>query len=194
VELVTGNGCGLVLGGYQDLAFGPRDVTATCGPYVNDVVPTKVAALHPDVVMVITTVWDVLDRKLTPDGPMLSPTDPALESAMSTSLGEFTDHLIAQGVPKVVWIDEPVPLPTPTAVDDQQADPTRHAALWRVIAAIAAARPAQVRVVDLAGWVASSPLALDHTARPDQVHWTTDASTRIANEFLGPALVQAALS
>ena len=26
VELVTGAGCGLVLGGYQDLAFGLRDV------------------------------------------------------------------------------------------------------------------------------------------------------------------------
>jgi peptidoglycan/LPS O-acetylase OafA/YrhL len=194
VELVTGNGCGLMLGGYQDLAFGPRDVSATCGPYVNDIVPTKVAALHPDVVMVITTVWDVLDRKLTPDGPLLSPTDPALESAMSTSLGEFTDGLLALGVPRVVWIDEPVPLPTATAADDQQADPARHEVLHRVIAGIAAARPTQVRVVDLAGWLAATPLATDPAARPDQVHWTTDASTRIATEFLGPALVQAALS
>ena len=193
VELVTGAGCGLVLGGYQDLAFGFRDVDATCGPYVNDVVPKKVAQLHPDLVMVLTTVWDVLDRQLTKDGPVLSPTDPALADAMHVSLGAFTDQLLALGVPRIAWVQEPVPLHTATSADDQQADPARHAALHEVITQIAAAA-AQVRVIDLADWVAAQPYGTDSTARPDNVHWTTAVATQIADQFLGQALVQAALS
>jgi hypothetical protein len=193
VELVTGAGCGLVLGGFQDLGYlGTRDVDESCGPYVNDIVPTKIAALHPDVVMVLTTVWDVLDRSLTKGAPALTPSDPELENAMRQSLGEFTDSLIALGVPRVAWIQEPVPLPTPTSPDDQQADPARHAVLHDIIADLATTRP-QVRVIDLADWVAASSLATDQAARPDNVHWTTAVATDIADRFLGQALLRAAL-
>ncbi len=193
VELVTGAGCGLVLGGFQDLGIlGQRDVDESCGPYVRGIVPKKIAELKPDLVMVLTTVWDVLDRSLTKGAPPLSPDDPELEDAMRQSLGEFTDSLIAAGVPRVAWIQEPVPLPTPTADDDQQADPTRHAVLHRIIADLAGSRP-QVRVIDLADWVAGSPWATDQAARPDNVHWTTEVATDIANQFLGQALLRAAL-
>ena len=149
--------------------------------------------LQPDVVVVISTVWDVLDRQLVAGGPTLSPTDPDLEAAMKYSLAAFTDSLLALGVPRVVWLREPVPLPTPTASIDQQSDPARHAVLHRVIDQLAEGRPA-VRVLDLAGWVEKNGLAADESARPDKVHWTTDAATRIATEFLGPAVVREALT
>ena len=61
-------------------------------------------------------------------------------------------------------------------------------------AAIAAADPGAVRVVDLAGWVAEQGLEGDTTARPDAVHWTTDAATMISTDYLGPALVREALT
>ncbi|MFZ4720896.1 MAG: acyltransferase family protein [Ilumatobacteraceae bacterium] len=192
VEIVAGAGCGLFLDGYQNLAFGFRDVRQTCGPYVDDVVPKKIAELKPDLVMVITTVWDVLDRSLEKGASEVSPTDAAVGTAMAASLSQFTDSLIALGVPRVAWVKEPVPLPTPTAAVDQQADPARHDVLHRVIDDIAAARP-QVRVVDLATWVDATPLATDTGARPDAVHWTTDVSTQIAEQFLGQALLRAAL-
>jgi hypothetical protein len=151
-----------------------------------------VAEVQPDILMVMTTVWDVLDRQLTKDGPQLSPTDPELEAAMNASLSEFTDRMLTL-VPKVVWIDEPVPLPTTGNGEDQQAEPARHDVLHRVIADIASTRPA-VRVIDLAGWVESTDLAGDLVARPDNVHWTPKAATRIANDYLGQALLRAALS
>lgn len=193
VELVTGAGCGLVLVGHQDLAFGPRDVEKECGPYVRDVIPSKVRTLRPDVVVVISTVWDVLDRQLVKGGPTLSPTDPDLEAAMKYSLTAFTDSLLGLGVPRVVWLREPVPLPTPTASIDQQSDPLRHDVMHRVIDQIAEENPA-VRAIDLAGWVDAAGLAAEEAARPDKVHWTVDASTRIATEFLGPAIVREALT
>jgi peptidoglycan/LPS O-acetylase OafA/YrhL len=194
VEVVAGAGCGVVLGGYQELAFGPRDVDATCAAYRNEVVPEAIAARRPDVVMVITTVWDVLDRRLVQGGPEYSPTDPELEALVREQLAGFTDELLAAGVPRVAWIMQPVPLPTPSAPQDQQAERPRHEVLHQVINDVALARP-QVRVVDLDAWlVDNSPLATDEAARPDHVHWTTDAATVIANEFLGQALLRAALT
>ena len=193
VTLVTGPGCGLVLGGYLELNTGERDVTAECGPYVSEIVPARVAELHPDVVMVMSTVWDVQDRKLTHDGPLLSPMDPAVEATMTASLAKFTDSLLAEGVPRVVWVAAPIPLPSLAGGEDKQAQPDRHAVLHRVIESIAHTRP-DVRVIDLAAWLRDQPLNTDREARIDGVHWTSDASLEIANEFLGAALIQAALS
>jgi hypothetical protein len=194
VELVTGAGCGLVLDGYQNLSFGFRDIRETCGPYVNDIIPSKIAELHPDLVMVLTSVWDAHDRMLTPGGPELSPADPELEAVMAQSLGAFTDGLLAQGVPRVAWVNGSVPLPTPTAPDDQQSEPERYEAIHRMVAGIAASRPDTVRVIDLPAWLATSPLGTDAAARPDKVHWTSDASAAIAEQFLGQALLRAALT
>jgi peptidoglycan/LPS O-acetylase OafA/YrhL len=193
VTLVTGPGCGLVLGGYLELTTGERDVTAECGQYVSEIVPARVAELHPDVVMVMSTVWDVQDRKLTHNGPLLSPMDPAVEATMSASLAKFTDGLLAEGVPRVVWVAAPIPLPSLAGGEDKQAQPDRHAVLHRVIESIAHTRPA-VRVIDLAAWLRDQPIGTDREARIDGVHWTSDASLKIAEEFLGAALVQAALS
>jgi hypothetical protein len=193
VELVTGAGCGLVLVGFQNLAFGDRDTEKECGPYVRQVVPDKVRELQPDVVVVLSSVWDVLDRRLTFDGPELPPTDPSIEAAIRFSLTAFTDDLLALGVPRVVWLRQPVPLPTPTAAIDLQSQPERHAVLHRVVDGLAEGKPA-VRVLDLAGWVDDAGLGADEAARPDKVHWTLETATRIATEFLGPAVVREALT
>jgi peptidoglycan/LPS O-acetylase OafA/YrhL len=193
VELVTGAGCGLVLVGFQNLAFGDRDTEKECGPYVREVVPDAVRRLQPDVVVVLSSVWDVLDRRLTADGPELPPTDPSIEAAMRFSLTAFTDDLLALGVSRVVWLRQPVPLPTPTAAVDLQSEPARHEVLHRVVDGLVDGRPA-VRVLDLAGWVDEAGLATDGAARPDKVHWTTEAATRIATDYLGPAIVREALT
>ena len=193
MALVTGAGCGLVLAGFQNLAFGDRDTEKECGPYVREVIPEKVRELQPDVVVVLSSVWDVLDRRLTAEGPELPPTDPSIEAAIAYSLTAFTDGLLAQGVPKVVWLRQPVPLPTPTAAIDLQSQPERHAVLHRVIDGLAEGRP-MVRVVALDKWVEEAGLAADEAARPDKVHWTTEAATRIATDFLGPTIVREALT
>jgi hypothetical protein len=194
VELVTGVGCGLVLDGYQDLSFGLRDVNATCGPYVRDLMPKRVAELHPDLVMIVTSVWDAHDRSLVAGGPELSPTDPKLETVMATSLAALTDGLLALGVPRIAWVNGPVPTPSPLAPVDAQSEPARYAVLHRIIDGIAADRPGQVSVIDLEGWLEGSPMLTDPAVRPDHVHFTTEAATTIANEFLGQALLRAALT
>jgi peptidoglycan/LPS O-acetylase OafA/YrhL len=193
VELVTGLGCGLVTRGYLDIPTGRVDVAQGCGPYVNEYVPERVAELRPDVVMVMSTVWDVLDRSLTPDGPFLTPLDSEIRELITDSFASFTDMLLGLGVPRVVWIQAPPPLPAAFGGEDQQADPARHKVMHTVIAQICAQRPA-TRVVDLAGWLVEQGLATSSDARRDGTHFTSEAALGIATRFLGPALVQAAVS
>ena len=196
VSVEAGPGCGVVLGGYMELTTGQRDVDAECAPYVNGIVPDTVAALQPDVVMVMSAVWDVQNRRLTGDGPLLTPSDPAIQALFAEQNAEFADGLLAQGVSRVVWVNGPPPLPSLAGGEDQQAQPDRHAILHGIVDTVASTRPA-MRVVDLAGWVAAQPFAEDNAARAarvDGVHWTPEASLMIATDFLGPAIVQAALS
>ncbi len=48
-------------------------------------------------------------------------------------------------------------------------------------------------MIDLAGWIDMVGLTEDHDARPDGIHWSTDASADLARRFLGEAVVRAAL-
>jgi peptidoglycan/LPS O-acetylase OafA/YrhL len=193
VTVDAGPGCGLVLGGYLELANGQRDVDAECGPYVRELIPAKVVEVKPDVVVVMSTVWDVQSRRLTKDGPLLSPTDPAVEQAMTESLGELTDSLLAAGAPRVVWLKAPTPLPSLGGGEDIQAQPARHSVLRRAIESVGFSRPA-VRVIDLAAWLDTQPVGQDRAARVDGVHWSPEASLLIADDFLGAAIVNAAQS
>ena len=188
VTVYAGPGCGLVLGGYLELSTGERDATAVCGLYVQELIPAKVAELQPDVVVAMSSVWDVQDRKLTNDGPLLPPTDPAVEEAITASLGVFTDSLFAAGAPRVVWLKAPTPLPSLVGGDDTQVQPARHSALRRAIESVGFSRP-KVHVVDFAAWLATQPVGQDRAARVDGVHWSSDASLLIADEYLGPVLV-----
>ncbi len=191
VVVDAGPGCGLVLGGYLELINSERNVDAECGLYVRTLVPDKVAELHPDVVVVMSTMWDLLSRRLSVDGLVLPPTDAAVEEAITASLGDFTDSLFAAGAPRVVWLKAPAPLASLQGTEQVQAEPGRQSALRRAIESVGFSRP-WVHVVDFAAWVATQPLGSDHSARADGVHWSSDASLLIATEYLGPLIVELA--
>ena len=53
--------------------------------------------------------------------------------------------------------------------------------------------PLSTYVVDLPTWLATQGLDVDQAARPDGVHWSPEASTRIARDYLGEQLVRSAL-
>ncbi|CAM9445776.1 unnamed protein product [Phaeothamnion confervicola] len=192
VTLVTAPGCGLVPGGFLVFPDAERSVDETCSPWIRTDMPADVAALRPDVVILITTSWDVLDRRLTSRGPVLTPLDADLGAAIAASFTTITDELLASGVSRVVWAREPIPDPFWLHQPGGQRDPARHAVLYSVMDELAD-NPA-VRVVDLAGYVTAAGLDTDESARPDGVHWAPDAAEAIATEFLGPALVREALT
>ena len=58
--------------------------------------------------------------------------------------------------------------------------------------AAAEASGGRVVVVDLPAWLHEQGLDVDQAARPDGVHWSPEASLRIADEYLGEQLIRAA--
>jgi hypothetical protein len=192
VKVFAGPGCGLSSGGWLVLGQSEHNVDQHCSRYLTDV-PRTAAAQKPDVVMLITTTWDVENRRLIKGGPVLATTDPALKSWIADSFTKLTDAILATGVSRVVWIREPPPVARLLGPGDPQGDAQRHRVLYDIMDGIAATHP-NVRVVDLAGWVTAHGLAGDTAARPDASHWTPAMSLRIADDYLGPALVRAALT
>jgi hypothetical protein len=192
VEVNAGLGCGLVPGGFLVLDTGDVDVDKECTLY-RDLALKSVRQLQPDVVMLMSTVWDLTDRRLEKGGPALPPTDPSMAEYIAGALARFTDDVLSAGASRVVWIREPVSQVGLLDKRTPQSEAARHEVMWRIIDDIAATRQ-QVRVVDLATWSDQHGFGAQGPWRPDGVHWSPEASLQIADEFLGVQLINAALS
>jgi peptidoglycan/LPS O-acetylase OafA/YrhL len=192
VTILAAEGCGFLRGGTFD-AGGWTKYQPRCATWLDDELPRRTAELQPDVVMMMTSSWDVLDRRW-PGGGTLTPFDDAYALRLLADFSDITDRLLAAGTAHVVWIREPEPVPLWGYGGLQaQSDPARHRVIADIMDAIAAAHPGLVSVVDLRTWLAASTLLDDHNARPDGVHWTPEAAARIARGFLGERLLRAAL-
>ena len=103
-------------------------------------------------------------------------------------------RLTAGGAPKVVWVREPIPNVYWWSSGQAQEDPARHAEIYAAMDAAAESGGGRVVVVDLPAWLREQGLDTDQDARPDGVHWSPEASLRIADEYLGEQLIRAALA
>jgi hypothetical protein len=144
-------------------------------------------------VVVQTGPWDVANRRLEGDERWLHIGDPEYDAYLRRELESVNDLLVPQGL-TVVWLTSPAieagrnanPPPNPPHAE---SDPTRMAALNRMIEEMAAARPGVV-TVDLAGYLDAMPPAEDERLRPDGVHFTDDTSAEVAT-WLGPQILTA---
>jgi hypothetical protein len=192
VEIVAELGCGFVRGG-EVMVLEWTEVGDRCDEWLDETLPARVEALAPDVVMLMTTSWDVLDRRWPETGEVV-PTDPAYSERIVRDVVDVSDRLGAGGSGKVVWVREPIPNVYWWGSGQAQEDPTRHAEVYAAMDAAAESGSGRVVVVDLPAWLAEEGLDVDQAARPDGVHWSPEASFRIADEFLGEQLIRAALA
>ena len=163
-----------------------------CTDWLDHGLVDAVHELAPDVVVLQTTSWDVLDRRWQPD-QQLTPLDPVFREHIEDDFARITGALLDAGAGRVAWVVEPVPNVYWWSSGQSQEDPGRHEVLAATMRSLAAAQPDRVSVIDLAGWAGSVGLLEDHDARPDGIHWSTDASADIARRFLGEAVLRAAL-
>jgi hypothetical protein len=192
VEIVAEPGCGFVRGGeLMVLEWTPID--ERCDRWLDRELPDRVASLGPDVVMLMTTSWDVLDRRW-PGTAELVPSDPPYRDRIMADIADVSARLVAAAPTKVVWVREPIPNVYWWSSGQAQEDPARHAEIYAAMDAAVAAHQGRVHVVDLPAWLAAQGLDVDQEARPDGVHWSPDASLRIADGFLGEQLIRAALA
>ena len=191
VTLAAAQGCGFLRGGEFD-AGEWMPYADVCDSWRADL-PVRVRELQPDVVMLMTTSWDVLDRRWD-GGPVLTPFDDEYRARLRTDLDDVVAQLLGAGAAHVVFVRGPVPVPLWGFGGEQaQSDVARHDVLGSVMSEVAADHAGRATVVDLNPWLDAAGLAEDHDARPDGVHWTPEVAARIASDELGGALVRAAL-
>jgi lysophospholipase L1-like esterase len=158
-------------------------------------VPDTVRRLRPDLVVVMVTINDVVTRRWTLAEGTLTPFDPPYRARLTQAYRDFATTLLDRGAGQVLLV---VP-PTPVHVFPQPElnDPTRfavqHDVIRQVPAMFVGPRAGRVAVVDLDAWFTQHRHAQDTTWRPDGVHLTTDTAHRLADDYLGAALVSRAL-
>jgi peptidoglycan/LPS O-acetylase OafA/YrhL len=184
-------GCGFVMGG--DRLLGDEIVsTASCDGWTEAQLFPVVERTRPDVVAVMTSAWDLADRRWD-DGELLRPDDPEYRARLLDTYTRLVDDLVAVGAARVAFIREPVPNVWWGGTVTDEDDPGRHAVLAEVQAEVAAARPEHVRIIEFASWFTEAGLELDRDARPDGIHLAPPAAVSITDEFLGDQLIRAAL-
>jgi hypothetical protein len=193
VALYSVPGCGFVTGGTYLLPDREVEVPSGCADWVDNL-PGRIAEVQADVVALLTTAWDVQDRRWDDEGLSGPTTDPAVAARVRQGLVDLTEDVLEQTDAAVAWIRQPIP---DVGWDDErlaQEQPERHALLYDTFDELAARYPDRVHVIDLPAFVAAVGLADDRAARPDGVHWTPEVATRIVDDYLGEQLIRTALN
>jgi hypothetical protein len=187
VQVEAEPGCGIITSAELWLGQGWGRPASKCAGYLGERIPELVASLAPDVVVVITSSWDVIDHRWE-DGVGRGPNDEEFQRRAAAEYADFNDMLLSAGSKHVVWVLHPRTDPFWGGVQDQ-AMASRHMALHHAMREASALRASEVGVVDLMSWSTSDGIGEDHDARPDGVHWTFEAALDVAERFLGPEIV-----
>ncbi len=184
-------GCGFILDGTITSYEAERFVERSQDLLLVDV-PAAIEQLRPDVVVLMTTMNDVIDRQWTEAEGSLDPQSPAFRRRMGASYLAMQDSILRLGVQKVVWI---IP-PTPTAISPypELNNLTRYAVQHEVIRSVASAAPGSTSAIDLDTWFDRTGAANDDSWRPDGVHLSTESATNLARWYLGPEIVNRVLA
>jgi hypothetical protein len=188
-------GCGLV----RNLEFKPikgpvRTPPTECnwdvlwGKYFDSVTP----ATKPDFAVVNFGPWDVRPHRFPGEPTWYEPGDYAYNDALRKEILAATDYLTSKGV-KVIWLTS-VPVGKRARPDGELSDIAQHPEWtgWMntVLRQTIAGHPQNAKVVDLAGWYATSHHR-DREMRPDGTHFTEDAARQISDEWLADQIMAA---
>ena len=190
VDILWCQGCGFIVDG-TITSFDGSSFVARSKEVMEQELAQRVQALHPDVVVLMSTVNDVADRQWSDGEGVLTPGDPVFQHRMTAAYQRVTDTLVGLQVPSVVWVVPPVP--TQEWEDTEMRDPTRYATQHDVIRAVAAGSGPTVAVADLDDWLRRARHFDDNSWRPDGTHFTEDSARTLATDWFGPWIIARAL-
>ena len=191
-ELNVERGCGFLRDGDYLLDGEWTEVRDDCSDWLERDLPDRVSETGADVVLMVTTSWDVLDRRWDAGAGFATDTD-EMRARLRFDFTRVTDELLAEGAGAVVWVKAPIPNPLWFSRGTEQEQPARHEVLHDVMDEIAVTHPGDVYVVDLLGYFDEMGYTDDVDLRPDGVHVTPEAAEAIAVDFLGEQMIRAAL-
>ncbi len=143
----------------------------------------------PDVVIVMATVNDMVDRTWVESEGRLSIFDATFHERAVRRYADFGRAMRDAGA-ATLWVKAPAPV----TGSEQLLDPLRTEALHGIIDdAVDALGGQRTESVDLAAWYATSGID-DRVGRADGLHLERDAAVEISQRLIGPSLVNLALN
>lgn len=187
-------GCSLGRGGSVDATGTARPVLDGCDDWPRRW-RARAEELDLDGALLQIGPWDVADRRLPGDDEWRHIGDPVYDAFLKSEMHEAVDALTSSGA-VVLWLTSPrvemersvVPRPTRSF---PASEPVRMERLNDLIREVAAERPDEVWVIDVAAHLRAGPGGeLDPSIRPDGVHVSEEASGPLA-QWLAPAILAA---
>lgn len=173
---------------------GEADAPDACAT-IDETWAADIAATDPDIAVVMVGPWEVADWQDPDTGDWVHIGQPEFDEQERAEIHEAVDILSAGGA-EVYWLTSPririgTVDGTPPAFERPASNPLRMARFNTLVAEVAAERPEDVTVIDLAGYLRSTPGGeMDPALRPDGIHLTWDAATAVSSAWLGPAVLR----
>ncbi len=189
-------GCGLMPDDhYTHFRYdGEADAPEACAT-IDETWAADIAATDPDIAVVMVGPWEVADWRDEDTGDWVHVGQPGFDEQEKAEINEAVDVLSAGGA-KVYWLTSPrIAIGTqdgaPPAFERPASNPLRMARFNALVAEVAAERPDDLTVIDLADYLRSTPGGeMDPALRPDGIHLTWDAATAVSSDWLGPAILR----
>lgn len=145
---------------------------------------------RPDVVMLFSSVWQVVDRQLPGDTKYRHMGDELLDRYILSELLNAVDLLASDGATVVLLTSPHIESGREKGYTDlPESDPQRMDRMNEITRQAVELRPGVAKLIDLQTWLASQDgREMDATRRPDGIHFTDAESISIAG-WLGPQLV-----
>ena len=157
--------------------------------------PDWVASTDPEVAVLTSGIWEVVDRRLPGDDRFRNIGDAVVDRYLLAEMLSAIDTLAARGATVVL-----LTYPHFEAGRDQgysdlpESDPARVDRLNEIMAEAVSLRPGVAVLVDFQAWLAAQPGGeLDPAKRTDGLHFEDAFSVQIG-QWLGPQLLELARS
>jgi peptidoglycan/LPS O-acetylase OafA/YrhL len=189
VRLAVSPGCGFVRGG-EVSTDGDVPFTENCDEILERVLPETLAEFRPEVVMLMSTTRDLIERRWSDDEGTIDPFDEPYRQRINDDYARIADLITASGA-TALFVRGPLVDPFWLGRETMENYLERRALVDGVMERLATPG-GPVRVLDLRAWVEANGIAASHAARPDGMHWTPEAAFEVTDRWLGPTLLSIA--
>ncbi len=184
-------GCAIARGGSYKFQRETRTLEPRCDWATT--FPALIASHRPDVVVLSSGVWEVVDRRLVGDNRYRHIGEPDIDRYI---LGEFLaaiDTLGADGAHVIVLTQPHIESGLDKGESGlPESEPERIDRLNELLAEAVALRPGVATLVDMRAWVAGQPGGeMDRAMRADGIHFQDDFAPTLS-AWLGPEVVRIA--
>lgn len=184
-------GCGLLRGAIPANDIDKR-LDVGCAATLDRRLPALLKSFHPDVVVVLVTLADH-EPKNFGSGPITA-LDPTYQQHLDRAYRAFVQQVESSTDAKIVFAQMPDVNPYWLSNFPQGTDYPARAVLEAEQSGLEAEQPTRIFTLNLRDWMSSNQLDTRQDLRPDGIHWTSGGALEVVSRWLGPSIVNLALS